>query len=74
MNAQTSDRLSTIASHYADISPDMIRALAQNESSRIQLAAQIRQMAMSLVRQDETRGLRGLVRKVRSVLKKEKTP
>lgn len=60
--AQTSDRVSTLAARYADITADEL--LMMNDVQRRQTAGEIRSMAMSLLRQDEVRGLRKFVRKV----------
>jgi len=62
--AQTSDRVSAIAARYAGVKADELLALTATPSMREQTAADVRSMAASLLRQDETRGLRGLVRKV----------
>jgi len=57
--AQTSDRVSSIAARYVNITS---RELAQKRAG--ELVKDIRALAASVLRQDETRGLRGLVRKV----------
>lgn len=59
--AQTSDRVSSIAAKYAGITSESLKA---RMSFPEETAADIRTMAASLLRQDEYRGLRGLVRKV----------
>lgn len=60
--AETS--LSSLASRYAKTTPEMVLALAYKERSREKLAADIRSMAASLLRQDETKGLRGIVKRM----------
>jgi hypothetical protein len=62
--AQTSDRLTDIAHRYWKVTPDTLLALTCNDAARQRMAVDLRAMAASLIRQDETRGLRGLVRKV----------
>lgn len=56
--AQTSDRMSSIAAKYLNITGDDLGP--GNEH----MAADIRSMAASLLRQDEVKGLRRLIRKV----------
>ena len=62
--SETSDRVSSIAARYFSITTDQIRAFASDERSLHAFRDDIRSMAASLLRQDETKGLRGLVRKV----------
>lgn len=64
MNAQTSDKVSSLAANYAGINANNLLALTSTQALREQTAADIRSMAASLLRQDETRGLRKLFRKV----------
>lgn len=64
MNARTSDKVSSIAAHYWDITPDQLLALTATEEARRETCRDIKSMAASLMRQDEQRGLRGLIRKV----------
>jgi hypothetical protein len=62
--AQTSDRVSSIAARYAGITADNLLSLTATAPLREQMAADIRSLAASALRQDETRGLRRLLRKV----------
>jgi hypothetical protein len=62
--ARTSDRVSTIAARYANLTPARLLAATAKDSSLEATAEDIRSMAASLLRQDEQRGLRKLVRKV----------
>ena len=62
--AQTSDRISKIAGRYAGITTNELLAVTSTPALREQTAGDIRSMAASLLRQDETTGLRRLLRKV----------
>lgn len=62
--AQTSDRVSAIAASYATMTADRLLSLTASEEARQRTAADIKSMAASLLRQDEHKGLRGLIRKV----------
>lgn len=62
--AQTSDKMSSKAARYARITPPQVIAAAAKDSTAVQLAADIRSLAASVLRQDERKGLRGLWRKV----------
>lgn len=62
--ARTSDRISSLAARYAGITKDDLLALTASDSMREQTAGDIRSMAASLLRQDEVRGVRGLIKKV----------
>lgn len=62
MNAQTSDRISSLAARYADISSAELMSLTISQAEV--RASDIRSMAMSLLRQDEVRGIRKFIRKV----------
>lgn len=62
--AQTSDKISSLAARYVGMSNTRFRQLADNPESLNELAYDVRSMAASLLRQDEVKGLRGLVRKV----------
>lgn len=62
--ARTSDRVSSIAARHAKIEPETVMALGARQSTATVLAADIRTMAASLLRQDEHKGLRGLIQKV----------
>jgi hypothetical protein len=63
-NAQTSDRVSSLAARYVNLEPDTLLALTATPASRESTAADIRTLAASLLRQDEHRGVRGLLKKV----------
>lgn len=62
--AQTSDRVSAIAASYATMTADRLLSLTATEEMRRETASEIRTLAASLLRQDETKGLRSLFRKV----------
>jgi hypothetical protein len=64
MNAQTSDRISSIAARYTDISPETLFGMTATEEGRRETCRDIKSMAASLLRQDEVRGLRKFVRKL----------
>jgi hypothetical protein len=64
MTARTSDRLSSLAARFAKLTPETLLALTATDASRQQLTADIKSMAASLLRQDEVKGLRKLLRKV----------
>lgn len=66
-SAQTSDRISSLAGKYQTLTADRLVSLTETEEHRRKTAAEIRSMAASLLRQDETRGLRKLVSYVRKV-------
>lgn len=68
MNARTSDKVSSIAARLARMSPETLEVMAASPASRDRLASDIRSMATSLLRQDEHRGLRGLVRKIKEMV------
>ncbi len=61
--SQTSDRVSSMAARHVNLTAETIMALAAKQSTAEILAGEIRSMAASLLRQDEHRGLRGLIRK-----------
>ena len=60
--AQTSDRVSSIAARYANLTANDLRSL--DAVQQREMAADIRSMAASLLRQDEVKGLRGFWKKV----------
>lgn len=62
--AQTSDQISSLAARYVGISNTALRAKLESRDSLNEVAHDIRSMAASLLRQDEVKGLRGLVRKI----------
>lgn len=64
MMARTSDRISSLAAEYIKIDGDHLLAKTATASLREITADDIRSMAASLLRQDEHRGLRGLLKKV----------
>lgn len=62
MTAQTSDRVSSIAARHANMKAETLMALAAKSSTAEILAADIRSMAASLLRQDEVKGIRKLLK------------
>ena len=64
MMAQTSDRVSSLAARYANITPEELYSITSDAVQRRQTAGELRTMAMSLLRQDEVKGLRKLAQKV----------
>ncbi len=64
MNSRTSDRVSSMAARHVNLKAETLMALAAKPSTAEILASDIRSMAASLLRQDEHKGLRGLIRKV----------
>lgn len=63
-NAQTSDRVSAIAARMSRITAETLMGLCAKPSTAEVLAKDIRTMAASLMRQDETKGLRGIFKKL----------
>jgi hypothetical protein len=62
---RTSDRVSSIAARYVNTTAtDVFRAHYQSPADREQIAADIRAMAASCLRQDEHKGKRGLLRRL----------
>jgi hypothetical protein len=64
MTAKTSDRVSSIAARLVGVKAETLMALTAKQSTAEILASDIRTMAASLLRQDEVKGLRKLIRKV----------
>lgn len=64
MTAQTSDRVSSLAARYARLTADNLLSMTATAPLREQATKDIRSMAASLLRQDEVRGLRRLIRKI----------
>lgn len=64
MNAKTSDRVSSIAARYVNLTPARLIGLTATDASAKKAAGEIATIAASALRQDEHRGLRGLIRKV----------
>lgn len=62
--AQTSDRLSAIAAAYLNTTPADIERAGSSPRLSDKVAADIRSLSASVLRQDEVRGLRKLVSKV----------
>jgi hypothetical protein len=56
--AETSDRMSSIAARYNNITAARVIALTENDRSLEVFVRDIRSMSASLRRQDETKGLR----------------
>ena len=65
-NAQTGEHVSSIAARFINLQPDTILAMAASDGSRERLARDIRALAASALRQDETKG----VRKIGAMIKK----
>jgi type IV pilus biogenesis protein CpaD/CtpE len=63
MNAKTSDRVSSLAGRYGDITATELLVRCKAGQSE-EIAADIRSMAASLRRQDEHKGLRGKLKLV----------
>lgn len=64
MTAQTSDRISSIAARYANLTQERLLALTATEELRRETADDIQSMAASLLRQDEVKGVRRLLKLV----------
>lgn len=64
MNAQTSDRISSLAAKYARMTADELLVATSDAVLRRETAEEIRSMAMSLLRQVEPKGLRRIFKKV----------
>lgn len=62
--AETSDRVSSIAGRMAKLSPATVRITAADPAQLNAFVKDVRTMAASLLRQDETRGLRRMLLKV----------
>jgi len=64
--AQTSDRISSLAAKYAAMTNPAFRAAIKTATPEDinELAHDIRSMAMSLLRQDETKGKRTLMERI----------
>lgn len=62
--AQTSDKVSKIAARLLNVTPAYLIARTAKDSTAEQLAEDIKAVAASALRQDETKGLRKLIRKV----------
>jgi hypothetical protein len=62
--AETSDKVSSIAARYAGLSNTALKQMVQTREGLNEVAHDVRTLAASCLRQDETRGLRGLIRKV----------
>lgn len=65
MKAQTSDRISALAAAYIRTTPDDIEEAAADDRLAEKMSRDIRAMAASLMRQDETRGLRRFLKKIK---------
>jgi hypothetical protein len=64
MTAQTSDKISSLAARYFGMSNAEFARKVETRDGRNEIAHDVRAMAASLVRQDETKGLRKFFRKV----------
>lgn len=58
MAAQTSDRVSSIAARYHDITPEELVAMLEHATGPQDVARDIRSLAASALRQDEVKGPR----------------
>lgn len=65
--AQTSDVISSLAARYVGITAEQLYAITSDAVQRRQTAGEISSMAASLLRQDEVKGLRGLIKKVAGI-------
>ena len=63
MTAQTSDRISTIAGKYLNLTSRKLAVLVASDAGAADTAQDIRAMAASCLRQDEVKGIRKLWRK-----------
>lgn len=70
MHAQTSDRISKLAARYAGF--NAVDLDKMSSAQRLMFASDVRSMAASLLRQDEHRGLRGLLRRVKRLANSER--
>jgi hypothetical protein len=61
--AQTSDHISSLAARYVSMSNTTLKAKLQGDGIN-EVAHDIRSMAASLLRQDEVRGLRKIIKRV----------
>lgn len=62
--ARTSDRVSRLASQYAKLTPESLKARCSTDFMREATAQDIRTLAASLLRQDEHKGLRGILKRI----------
>lgn len=62
--AQTSDRVASIAARYVNLTPARLLAQTAKDSTLGLTVIEIKALAASVLRQDETKGFRGLIRKV----------
>lgn len=64
MNARTSDRVSSIAARFLNVKAETLMALTAKQSTAETLAADVRSMAASLLRQDENKGIRAVGKRI----------
>lgn len=64
MNARTSDRVSSIAARFLNVKAETLMALTAKQSTAETLAADVRSMAASLLRQDENKGIRATGKRI----------
>ena len=62
--SQTSDHVSSIAARYMNITPARLIALTAKDATAEIAADEIRAMAASLLRQDEVKGFRKILKLV----------
>ena len=61
-NAQTSDEISSLAASYVNLTPERLIGLTAKDEGTRRVAADIRSLAASLLRQDETKGIRRILK------------
>lgn len=64
MMAQTSDKVSSIAGRYIGMSNTALKAKVETRDGLAEVGHDVRAMAASLLRQDEVKGLRKVMRRV----------
>jgi hypothetical protein len=62
--AKTSDRVSSIAGRYANLTPNQLAGMTATGKGLAETTEDIKSMAASLLRQDENKGLRGFLRRL----------
>lgn len=63
--SETSDRVSSIAARYTTLTAARLIGLTATDRSAEQAAKDIRTLAASVLRQDETKGLRRFLKRLR---------
>ena len=62
MSVETSDKISSLAARYVNLTPERLIGLTAKDEGTRRVAADIRSMAASLIRQDETKGIRRILK------------